>query len=349
MRFDLSEDQKLLRDATRDFLSAESPIEVSRRVSEAEGEGFSAAQWDKLAELGYLGLLSSETVGGQGLGPIELAVVCEEMGRVCYPGPYLDVVLAAELLARAGEQGALTEVVRGASIVVLATDDRVWSNESARTEFNSGRVNGKKFFVPFASAARYLVATTDRGLAFVEGPFDVEAMPTLDESRRYGAVSLDNPARLIADNELLESVWQLGAIGSAAMALGVAEETLESSVQYSRERETFGRPIGSYQALQHRMADMLVRSEASRALVYKAAWACSTAQGDAALIAASAKSYASRAANLNSRECLQIHGGNGFTWEYNVHRYLKLAMTLEHYYGSREVMTDRALAELGCT
>ena len=346
MRFDLSEDQTLLRDATRDFLAAESPIDVSRKISDTVDEGLSREHWSKLAELGYLGLLAPASAGGQELGPIELAVVCEEMGRVGFPGPYLDVVLAAKMLEAAGRLDVVGEIASGSAIVVPACCDRVWPTDTSVVTYADGRVAGTKYFVPFGAVADRLLVTTDAGLVLADGPFETRAMETIDEGQRFAEVTLDHAGELLGGEEIVDCVADLDRLGTAAMALGVAARALEIAVEYSKERETFGRPLGSYQALQHRMADMLLGAESSRSTVYRAAWALADEQENAPLLCASAKAAATAAAAHNTREALQIHGGNGFTWEYDIHYYLKRAVTLESRCGGREAAYEQALAAL---
>jgi len=343
VKFDLSDDQEMLRSATADFLASESPIETSRQISECDGEGFSREHWKKLAELGYLGLLAPESAGGQGLGPIALAIVCQQMGRVCFPGPYLDAVVAASVAESAGLTKLLAAIVGGDAVVTLATADRVWPTDEGETVFRDGRVRGTKYFVPFGGSADALLVTTDSGVVLVDGPFEARPMETLDEAARFAEVALDHPAELVGDASLLDAAADLAALGAAADALGVCESTMQRAVDYASQRQTFGKPIGTYQALQHRMADMLLRTESSRSTVYRAAWCLENDTADASLAVAAAKAYAVEAANLIARDCIQIHGGNGFTWEYDVHRFLKRAMTLDQHHGGTTAMVDRAL------
>ncbi len=345
MRFDLSEDQQLLRSATADFLAAECPIEVARQVAEGPGEGFSRTHWRKLAELGYLGLVVGESHGGQGLGAIELAVVCHELGKACFPGPYIDVVLAAKALEASGKASdVLASVVAGKAIVVLARRAAVWPGQASDLAFRGDRVNGSVFFVPHGAAADRLLVLVGNDLLLVDGSFETVAMPTLDEAQRFAQVKLDNAAIRIGSRQLLDALDDLGAVAAAAYGLGLGEAALARSVAYARQRETFGKPIGAYQVLQHRMADMLLRSELSRSAVYRAAWSLAGGTADAGLIVAAAKAYAIESANAIARDSVQIHGGNGFTWEYDLHCFLKRAMTLDQHYGTTAAMTDRALA-----
>jgi len=350
MKFDLTEDQQLLRSATTDFLAAECPIETSRQLGETPGEGFSRKHWAKLAELGYLGLCVSERAGGQGLGPIELVIVCHQLGRVCFPGPYLDVVLAAKALDSAGgKDDVLGSIVAGESIVVIARQDSIWPTDAGRTVLEGGRVTGTKYFVPYGASADRLAVVAGEDVALVDGPFECLAMPTIEEAQRFAEVRLDHPAELIGGKHLVEGLDDWAAVGAAAMALGLCEAALERSIAYSRQRETFGKPIGSYQVLQHRMADMLLRTESTRSAVYRAAWALSRQDRDSTLIASAAKAYAVESAGVITRDSVQIHGGNGFTWEYDLHCFLKRALTLDHHYGATAAMSERALRAFEAT
>jgi alkylation response protein AidB-like acyl-CoA dehydrogenase len=220
----------------------------------------------------------------------------------------------------------------------------VWPNDRPDVRFDGGRVTGTKYFVPFAASADRMLVTTPQGLVLAEGPFKTERMETLDEAARFGRVTLDNTAERIGDNDLLARVFDLIHVGAAADALGICQWGLEASVRYAQERRTFGKPIGTYQVLQHRMADMLVRAESARAAVYRAAWCVADDTSDARLVAGAAKAYAVDAACQTARETVQMHGGNGFTWEYDIHRYLKRAMTLEQHHGPTDDVLERVLA-----
>jgi alkylation response protein AidB-like acyl-CoA dehydrogenase len=346
MKFDLSEDQELLRSATADFIAGDCALESNRQIAEAEGEGFSRAHWAKLAELGYLGLIAGESVGGQGLGAVELAIVCHEMGKVCFPGPYLDVLIAAKAIEASGAANDVAAAVaRGEEIVVAVHRDRVWPNQPASLAYRDAHVEGTAYFVPYgASADRLLVLVRD-DTVLADGPFSSEPMESLEEMTRFAEVRFDNPARRLGDRALAHALTDLTAVGAAAHALGLCESAMQRTIAYSRERQTFGKPIGSYQGLQHRMADMLVRTESARSVVYHAAWSVAAGTADAALVAACARAYAVAAARGISEQAIQIHGGNGFTWEYDVHCFLKRALTLEHHPLSQRDALGRALAK----
>ncbi|HZP43513.1 MAG TPA: acyl-CoA dehydrogenase family protein [Candidatus Binatia bacterium] len=349
MKFDLSEDQELLRRSTRDLLDREWPLEKSRRLMEHEPRGWDRGAWRQLAEMGYLGLLAPPSAGGQGLGPIELAIVCEEVGRAALPGPYLDAVLAAALLEAAGGHDALlADVVGGRRLAVIARDDAPFSGEPrAVTRFADGRVQGRKYFVPFAASADVLLVATPDGVALAEGPFAATALPTIDLAQRFAEVPLDHPAAFLGPATLLERVDRLAAVGAAAELLGIMARLLDATVGYVQTRQAFGRPIGSFQALQHRLADMLLRTESTRSAVYRAAWCLATDDAEAPLACAAAKAYAGDAARAVAGEAIQMHGGIGFTWELDVHVFFKRAKTLEQHYGATETQLARALAAAG--
>ncbi len=349
MQFDLSDDQRLLRESTRSFLAAEAPLEKTRRAMEDDPRGIEAGLWHKLAEMGFLGLLLPPAVGGQGLGAVELAVVLEEAGRVCLPGPLLDVIVAAAVLADAGShEPLLREIAAGASRVVVARADAPFAGTvRSQTIFSDGRVRGTKYFVPFAPAADALVVTTASGPCLVRGPFALTPTPTLDQAQRFATVTLDHPASLLGPPALLTRSDRLAAVGASAMLLGLMSRAFEMSHAYAQTREAFRRPIGSFQVIQHKLADMLLRLESTRSAVYRAAW-CVDANDDAtALACASAKAYAGDAGRFVCGEAIQIHGGIGFTWELELHWYFKRTKTLEQHYGSTEEQLELALSALG--
>jgi len=349
MRFELSEDQALLRSSTRDFCQRELPIDKTRVVMEQSKDGYEPGMWRSFADMGYLGLLLPESVGGQALGAIELAVVMEEMGRVCVPGPYLDAVLAAAVLATAGgREELLADVVAGRKLVILAREDSPYcGNHTEPTRFADGRVRGTKYFVPFGARADALLVTTSDGLVLVDAPGGTTPLETIDQGQRFATVTLDHPATFVGPLSLLDRVDHIGAVGAAAMLLGVMDRSLEITLDYVRTREAFGRAIGAFQVLQHRMADMLLRAESSRSAVYRGAWCCDTRDAETALACASAKAYAGDAARYVCGQAIQLHGGIGFTWELDLHFFFKRAKTLEQRYGSTEAQFENALVAAG--
>jgi alkylation response protein AidB-like acyl-CoA dehydrogenase len=350
MKFDLSEDQQLLRDSTRDFFAKEAPIERARRIMEHEPRGFDAAAWARLAEMGYLGLHLPASAGGQGLGAVELAIVLEEIGRACFPGPYLDVALAAALLAAAEPASPLLkEIAAGEAIVTIAREDAPYAGaHEPAARFERGRVRGSKHFVPFAAEAKALLVTTPQGVALAEGPFETTPLTTFDLGSRFARVDLDGTAELLKlSPEALARHDDLTATAAAAVLLGLMSRAFEITLDYVKTRQAFGRPIGTFQALQHRLAEQLLKIESTRSAVYRAAWCLDDDPGEAPLAAASAKVYAGEASRVVCGESIQMHGGIGFTWELDLHFFFKRAKTLESLYGSTEAELDRALAAAG--
>jgi alkylation response protein AidB-like acyl-CoA dehydrogenase len=349
MKFELSDDQALLRSSTRDFLTSELPLEKSRNVMEHSKDGYDSAEWRRLAEMGYVGLVLPARAGGQELGAIELAIVQEEMGRMCVPGPFLDVVLAASLLAASGKHDALVrDVVAGKKIVTIARHDAPFAGTTSTPLVASGgRIRGTKYFVPFAASADALVVTTGDGVGLTEGPFAVTALQTLDLAQRFGDVAFEHELAPLGPLALLERVDRLAAVGASAMLLGLMSRSLEMTLEYVQTRQAFKRPIGAFQALQHRMADMLLRVESTRSAVYRAAWCFDTNAPEAPLACAAAKAYAGDAARLVCGEAIQMHGGIGFTWELDLQLFFKRVKTLEQHYGSTEAQLETALVAAG--
>lgn len=208
-------------------------------------------------------------------------------------------------------------------------------------------MRGTKYFVPFAATADALLVTTSEGVVLVPGPFEVTPLPTFDLGQRFGAVTLDRAGTRVGASHLLERVDQLAAVGASAMLLGIMSRSLEVTLEYVQTRQAFKRPIGAFQALQHRLADMLLKTESSRSAVYRAAWCLATGDTGTALACATAKAYAGDAARLVCGEAVQMHGGIGFTWELDLHFYFKRAKTLEQHYGATEQQLARALAAAG--
>ncbi len=345
MRFELDDDRALLKSSTRELLERESPLSEGRNVMESP-EGFSAKLYEQLAELGYLGLALPETKGGAGTGVVGLAAVLHEAGRVALPGPYLDLVVASEVLQRLSGSAAdalLSKLVAGRKCVILARSESVTGIEppAPATRFSGGRVRGTKTFVPFGAAADALLVTTAEGLALVDRPaegFAATPLSTFDHAQRFAEIAFDLPGTLLADPpaaaSALAAADRLAALGAAAVMLGLMERSLELSVAYLKERKAFGVPIGSFQALQHRAADMLLRVESSRSAVYRAAWAFDHDPGAAPGLAATAKVYCGDAGRFVCGETIQIFGGVGYTWEYDPHIFWKRVKTLEQFHGS---------------
>jgi len=352
MQFELNEDQALLRASTRELLEKEAPLAEMRAVMEETAEGYSKALFQKLGELGYPGLLLDEEEGG--LGAVAFAIVMAEMGRVAFPGPFLDLAIAARVLAACGEPAAAiaARAAAGDALVVIARSEDPGNADPATptTAFRDGRVVGTKVFVPFGAQADALLVETTSGLVLVERPgagWNATPLQTIDHAQRFATITLDDPGTLVADPgasvALLDDALRLGALGAAAMLFGLMERALEIAVAYTSERRAFGVPIGSFQALQHRCADMLLQVESSRSAVFRAAWAEENEPGEAAYLTSVAKAWAGPAGRQVCGQAIQLLGGVGFTWEYDPHIYLKRVKTLEAFHGTARWHTEQAL------
>ena len=244
MQFELDEDRALLKAATRELLEKESALADSRTVMEESPAGYEKALYAQLGELGYGSLLLPEEEGGMGVRAF--AAVLSEMGRVAFPGPFLDLVLAVRALADCDGAGAADWKERAArceALVVLARSEGGGSQEpEVATRFEDGRVRGSKHFVPFGSHADALLVSTREGLALVARPdagWNAVALPTIHHAQRFAEIVLDDEATLVADeqraSEILAEIDSLAAVGAAAVMLGLMERSLETTVAYTME------------------------------------------------------------------------------------------------------------------
>ena len=372
MNFSFSSDQQLLKNSARAFLDEHmKPATVRLLWDDPRGE--SEALWQEMAELGWLGLSLPEAHGGSGLGMVETAILLEEMGHAALPGPYLPTVLAARAIEEAGTNAQrmrwLSAIATGEARATLALldADLDWRPEGTRTRAEKSAtgwtLSGTKRFVPWAHVADVLLvpARTPDGLTlFLVDPaaagLTLEPAQVMDGATRLVTVTLDatpvgGDGVLGAAGQagpLLASLLRRGAVGAAAEMLGAARRCLDMAVGYAKVREQFGQPIGSFQAIRHKCAEMLLEVENSHAAVYYSAWALDARAEDAELAASVAKAYVGDAARRVCGEAIQVHGGIGFTWEYDLHLYFKRAKALEAMYGDadhhRELIVRRVAA-----
>ena len=374
MDFGFSEEQEMLRSSARDFLAKESPMTYVRRMME-DDRGFGDDQWNKMAELGWMGLILPEQYGGSGLDFVDMVVVLEEMGRVVLPGPFFSTVLGGVAINEGGsaaqKKELLPKLAAGQLRVSLAQlePNARWDAEGIQLEARKGgggwRLGGTKLFVPDAHTADVLVvAGREPGSKGTEGVslFLVDAkapgvtttlLKTMDQTRKLCEVVLKDvtvPAERVLGApgqgwKLLDRVVDRGKVGLCAEMCGGAQKVLEMSVEYAKVREQFGRPIGSFQAIQHKCANMLVEVESSKSATYYAAWAVANDVAEAPLAAAMATAYCSDAYRHTAGEGIQIHGGIGFTWEHDMHIYFKRAKSSEVTFGdatwNREIVAQR--------
>lgn len=360
MTLTFTDEQEELRASVRRFLADKSPSEAVRRWMESE-EGHDPAVWRQMAEqLGLQGLALPEEYGGAGYGPVELGIVLEEMGRALLPAPFLSsVALAGQALAVSGDDAAkqrwLPGIVDGTRTAALAVSEEgsSWTLEGVRTtatpKGEGWALEGTKTFVIDGGSADLLlvVARTDEGPALfaVEGADGVSRSPltALDPTRRLAYVTLEAaPAVRVGpagdQAGYLRDVLDLAIVALAAEQVGAAQACLDLSVEYAKIRVQFGRPIGSFQAIKHKCADMLLEVESAKSAVYNAASVAAEriagAGEELPIAAALAGAYCSTTAVHAAKETVQIHGGIGYTWEHDAHLYLKRAKSSELLFGA---------------
>lgn len=362
-----------LRVMVREFLAEHSGEEAVRKVAEDPDRlGYDPQVWSQMAEqLGLMQLAVPERFGGDGFGFPELRVVLEEMGAALLCSPFVpSVVFAAQSLLASGDEQAcaryLPGIGAGTTVATLAVAEETgsWDAEAGDTAAvpdNAGgwRISGTKSFVPHAGAADLLlvVARTPRGpslFAVERGAVGLAVRPleTLDGTRPLGEVFLaDTPAVLVGAAGgaagSLPRVLDLGGLALAAEQVGGLRRCLEMSVAYAKERVQFGRPIGSFQAIKHKLADMLVRAELADAATEAACAAVAEHRPDASSAAVAAYITASEAFEHIAAETIQVHGGIGFTWEHPAHLYFRRARAAQNLFGGPTAAHHRLLERMG--
>ncbi|HEY41566.1 MAG TPA: acyl-CoA/acyl-ACP dehydrogenase [Dehalococcoidia bacterium] len=381
IEYGLNEEQEMLKTMARDFLANECPTTRVRQLME-DDTGFDADLWKKMAEVGWLGLVLPEEYGGSGMNFRDLTILCEEMGRTVLPGPFISTLLlvGVPLLAYGTEEQKseiLPKIASGEAVCTLAAleEDGDWWADSInlRADYRGGHyvINGTKLFVPDAKVADYMLiaartkrtANPEEGITLflldtreVFGTMST-VLKTMDETRKlYEVVFLNVP--IPAQNILGEvhQGWpimkQIALHTAAALCaemVGAGEKVLEMTVDYLKERIAFGVPIGSFQALQHRAADLVIGLEYSRSLMEWAAEAIKENHPDTATAVAMAKSFCGDTCKKVVAEGIQMHGGIGFTWDHDMHLYFKRVWADDNAFGDsnyqREVVA-KALDEI---
>ncbi len=368
MNFAFSEEQDELRRAVRRFLEDKSPMTEVRRLMETE-QGYDKAVWDQLSnQLGLTALTIPEEYGGAGFGYVELVVVLEEMGSTLPCVPYFSTVaLAANALLTSGDEGAkkdlLPGVASGETIATLALteDSGRWDLDAvslaATKAGDAWKLDGHKMFVIDGHVADLIIvaARSAGGVSLFAVDGDAAgltrtSLATMDQTRKQARlVFAGTPARLIGAEggaaPGLARTLDLAAVALAAEQVGGAQRCLDMAVDYAKTRIQFGRPIGSFQAIKHKCADMLLEVESAKSAAYYAGWAAAEDSDELPVVASLAKSYCSEAYFHAAAENIQIHGGIGFTWEHDAHLYFKRAKSSELLLGDptyhRELLAQR--------
>jgi len=357
MDFAFSEEQEMLRASAREFLAKQCPSSYVRRMMEAE-DAWDPAFWARLAEMGWTSLGIPEEYGGVGTF-LDLVVVLEEAGRALLPGPFFSTMgLAVPALLEAGgdahKKEVLTAIAAGTAraTVALTEPSGRWDAEgitlAAQPSGDGWRLDGVKLFVPDAAVADHMVVAArtrsggEHGVTLFlvsgrPGGTTVSPLKTLDMTRRWYEVRFEGvelPGSAVVGS--VDQGWaplrrslDWAAAGLCAEMVGGAQHVLDTSVEYAKTRQQFGKPIGIYQAVSHKLADMLLETESARSATYYAAWAVDADAPDRTMAASMAKAYTSDAYRRAAGNGIQVHGGIGFTWEHDMHLYFKRAKASE--------------------
>ncbi|HEY2335042.1 MAG TPA: acyl-CoA dehydrogenase family protein [Solirubrobacterales bacterium] len=366
MYFDLTDEQQAIKSTARDFLAARYKSERIRELAES-GQGFEQSDWDEMAELGWTGLALPEEWGGQGLGIVELAVLFEEMGYALAPSPLFSNTIVGLALSLCGSDDQRERYLRPLAAGKLRGTPALWDAGSpaspggftmeARAAGDGLVLDGEKVLVMDAAAADFfVVASADGRRHLVErgaGGVTVTPATSIDLTRRLCSVRFDG-VEVAAEDTMPAAgadyfpVFFRLCVALAAESTGIAQRTMEMAVAYAKDRQQFGRPIGSYQAVSHRCAQMLLETENARSAVYGAAWAADAEPDSLPKAASMAKAYASDAGWRVPDASIQVHGGIGFTWEHDLHFFLKRGRANAAMFGDakwhRERVADAVLA-----
>jgi len=324
MNFDFSDDQQAIKRTAKDLLADRFKLERVREL--AEVGTYDENAWKELCELGWPGIFVDEQYGGQGLGIVELIILMEELGYTLAPVPFLSNAAAGLMIQAAGSDeqkqrwlpGIASGEARGAAALVRGDEAKL---------------------VPDGDNAEVIVLCADGGVSVVErSAADVEPVATMDSTRRYARVRAGGGEPL--PGEVGPGIGA-GLLAVSAELTGVAQRAMEMAVEYARDRKQFGRPIGAYQAVSHRCAQMLLETEGARSATYYGAWTADAQPEELELAASMAKAYSSDAGWRVCSSSLQVHGGIGFTWEHDLHFFLKRAKVDALLWGSASEHRER--------
>jgi alkylation response protein AidB-like acyl-CoA dehydrogenase len=355
MNFGFTDDQQAIKRTAREFLEARYPAATVRGLAEDE-RGFTDEQWQELVELGWPGVIVPEESDGLGLGAVELVVIAEEMGYALAPSPWFSTTCAALMLVAAGTAAQrerwLGPLASGEARGTLAVWDEKagWAPDHSEVEPDSdGKLSCVKIAVPDAGSADFVIVSGADGRHYL-AEHDVSdpgitliAEEAIDPTRKLFRVELSGAhvEPLEVAPEAIAHAYATIVTLLAAENVGAAQRTMEMAVAYAKDRTQFERPIGAYQAVSHRCAQMLLEVEGSRSLCYWAAWALDNEPDTAPRAASMAKAYAGDAGFRVAASALQVHGGIGFTYEHDLHFFLKRAHANAHAFGDSRWHRDR--------
>jgi alkylation response protein AidB-like acyl-CoA dehydrogenase len=355
MQFGLSESQEFLKDSARKFFAGECPGSEMRRLMETE-TAYDPQLWAKLTDQGYTGIIFPEEFGGLAFGQVELMLLMEESGRALLPGPFFStVVLAGSVIDRVAppllKKKYLTPICEGHARATVAVQESSasWNVTDVQLTAANSKLTGEKLFVSDAAVADFILVVATNGVYAVDrhaAGLQITPMRAMDLTRKIYVVEFkDTPAELIGPATNLPRAFDVASAALAAELVGGMQRTLELTVEYAKTRKQFGKPIGTFQAVQHQCADMYLETESARSAVYYAGWALEENVPDASAAVSIAKMYASDAGRTVGNRGIQIHGGMGFTWENDVHLYYRRAKANENAFGDATFHRER-LAQL---
>ncbi|MBV9802773.1 MAG: acyl-CoA/acyl-ACP dehydrogenase [Solirubrobacterales bacterium] len=353
MNFGFTDDQQAIKRTAREFLKERYPAATVRRLAEEE-RGFTEEQWQEVAELGWPGVIVPEDSDGLGLGTVELVVIAEEMGYALAPTPWFSTTAATLMLVAAGTEAQrerwLGALARGEARGTLAVWDEHagWAPDHSELEPDAdGKLTATKIAVPDAGSADFLIISGADGRHWLIEASDsgvrISPEEAIDPTRKLFRVELSRAAAepLQGAGEAIARAYATVVTMLAAENVGVGQRAMEMAVTYAKDRAQFDRPIGSYQAVSHRCAQMLLEVEGSRSLCYWAAWALDHEPDTGPRAGSMAKAYAGDAGFRVTASALQVHGGIGFTYEHDLHFFLKRAHANAHAFGDSRWHRDR--------
>jgi alkylation response protein AidB-like acyl-CoA dehydrogenase len=369
VNFEFSEDQKMIKETARSYLADKCTSADVRRILDGD-ESFHPELWAGVAEMGWLGTAIPEEYDGLGLGYLELCVIAEELGRAVAPIPFSSTVyLFAEAILAAGTEEQkkkyLPKVAAGELIGCLAMSEGAGAvtPKTINASVSGGTISGTKVPVVDGDVADHAIVVAKTGSGNDEGSMSlfvvdlkgegvtVESVKTVDPTRGHATITLNNaPAEALGDTgegwAIVDRIFDRAAVLFAFEQMGGSQAALDMAKDYAMDRYAFGRPIASFQAIKHKLADMYVATELARSNCYYGAWALSTDAPELPVAAATARVSASESYAHTSKENIQTHGGMGFTWEFDCHLHYRRSKVLGLTIGSLPRWKDRLIDRL---
>jgi alkylation response protein AidB-like acyl-CoA dehydrogenase len=349
MQFGLSESQQILKDTARKFFAGECPMAHTRKFMESE-TAYDPALWQKLAQQGFTGIIFPEEFGGMGLGKVELVLLMEEAGYALLPGPLLSTLMAGAVIDACGsgeqKQRYLAPICSGEARATLAfvEESAGWDRSQLNVSAAGEKLTGKKLFVTDAAVADLVVVVAKDAVLIVKADapgMSMQVMKGMDLTRKIYSVELKSTPAERLEGPGCERALEIATAALTAEMAGGMQRVLEMTVAYAKTRKQFGKPIGSFQAVQHMCADMYLETESARSAAYYAAWALEENAPDASTAVSIAKMYASDASRTVGNRGIQVHGGMGFTWENDLHLYYRRAKASETMLGDATFHRER--------